>query len=168
MRKVVLFSLALTLSVGLWLQAQGGRGKTSVTVKGKKISIDYGRPQLQGRDVMKMAPNGTVWRMGMNEATELDTSATLKFKGLNIKPGKYTLFAKKVSDSDWRLIVNKKTKIWGTDYDASSDLGSTPLTVTALSSPADPFTITLSAKGDDAVLEMTWGNRKLGAKFDVE
>lgn len=168
MRKAVLFFLVSVLSLSLWLPAQGNRGKASINVKGKSISIDYGRPQLQGRDVMQMAPNGTVWRMGMDQATELDTAATLKFSGLTVKPGKYTLFAKKISDKDWRLIVNKRSKIWGTEHDASQDLGSTPLTVTELKSPVETFTITLSAKGDDGLLEMSWGNRKLSAKFDVE
>jgi hypothetical protein len=40
-------------------------------VSDKLIKIVYSRPQLKGRTVSKLAPNGKVWRTGANEAAEL-------------------------------------------------------------------------------------------------
>src|SRR3989442_8188602 len=116
---------------------KSSRGLASVTINGKKISIDYGQPDMKGRDLLGMAPVGTVWRLGMNEATELKTDVALKFKDLIVKPGKYTLWSKRTGTDSWNLIVNKKTSIWGTEYDSKSDLGSTPLTSTKLAAPSD-------------------------------
>lgn len=148
--------------------SQANRGTATVTLNGKTVSINYGRPQLRGRDVMAMAAPGTVWRMGMNEATELNTALTLKFKGLTVQPGKYTLFAKKVSDHEWNLIVNKKTGQWGTEYDASQDLGMTQMSISDLKEPVEMMGILLSARGKEGVLELSWGARKLSANFSVE
>jgi hypothetical protein len=42
-----------------------GRGTTNTTLKGKKISIDYGRPQMHGRKIYgELVPFGQVWRTG--------------------------------------------------------------------------------------------------------
>jgi hypothetical protein len=106
--------------------------------------------------------------MGMDAATQLETAATLKSDGLTVKPGKYTLFAKKVSADEWRLIVNKKTGIWGTDHDASADVGSTPLKSSELKNAVETFTITLSGSGSKGALEIQWGTRKLSTTFTAE
>nr|MCH9660643.1 DUF2911 domain-containing protein [Bacteroidota bacterium] len=37
----------------------------------KLIKVVYSRPQLKGRTLEKLAPNGKVWRTGANEAAEL-------------------------------------------------------------------------------------------------
>ena len=37
----------------------------------KLVKITYSRPQLKGRSVGKLAPEGKVWRTGANEAAEL-------------------------------------------------------------------------------------------------
>src|SRR5262245_44332945 len=54
-------------------QTASNRGTASAAFGDKSVSINYGRPQLQGRDVLAMATDGMVWRMGMNEATEIKT-----------------------------------------------------------------------------------------------
>ncbi|HET7872705.1 MAG TPA: DUF2911 domain-containing protein, partial [Terriglobales bacterium] len=49
-------------------------GTAEVTLKGKKITIDYGRPSARGRKVVgNLIPYGQVWRTGANEATTLKT-----------------------------------------------------------------------------------------------
>ena len=56
---------------------------TEVTLKGKKITIDYGRPYLKGRKVgQELAPYGKVWRTGADEATALNTEIDLNIGSL--------------------------------------------------------------------------------------
>ncbi|HKV41822.1 MAG TPA: DUF2911 domain-containing protein, partial [Blastocatellia bacterium] len=71
-----------------------GRGKAEASVNGKSISIDYGRPSLKGRDILSLAPVGTIWRVGMNQATEITSSGELKVGDKELKAGKYSLWVK--------------------------------------------------------------------------
>ncbi|MBI3940015.1 MAG: DUF2911 domain-containing protein [Acidobacteria bacterium] len=159
------------LALGLFSLGQapsGNRAKASATLNGKKLVIEYGQPELRGRDVMSMATPGTVWRMGMNEVTELNTEAALKFTGLTLQRGKYSLWTKKVSEQEWLLIVNRKTGQWGTEYDGQQDLGSTPWTLSELKTPVEQMTITLSGEGKQGKLELAWGTRKLSTTFTAD
>ena len=54
--------------------AQSNRGKAEATIKGKLITIDYGRPPLGSHSVSEL-PVGGVWRIGMNAATRIETAA---------------------------------------------------------------------------------------------
>src|SRR5262245_4241338 len=64
-----------------------------VTLKGKKITIDYSRPSLKGRKVgQELAPYGQVWRTGANEATTLTTGVDLNIGGTKVTAGKYKLW----------------------------------------------------------------------------
>jgi hypothetical protein len=67
--------------------AQGGRGKAELTVKKSKISIDYGRPSLKGRDMLSKANVGMIWRLGKDQATKLETTGDLKVNGKDLKAG---------------------------------------------------------------------------------
>lgn len=60
-----------------------------VTLKNKKIAIDYSRPSLKGRKVgEELAPYGKVWRTGANEATALTTEIDLNIGGAKVPAGK--------------------------------------------------------------------------------
>src|ERR1051326_9024704 len=66
---------------------------TEVALKGKKITIEYGRPFLKGRKVgQELAPYGKVWRTGADEATALTTEIDLNIGGTKVPAGKYTLY----------------------------------------------------------------------------
>src|SRR5215471_14983852 len=55
--------IAALLTVGMAVAACGqGRGKAEVTINGKTVTIDYGRPELKGRDMLGKATPGTIWR----------------------------------------------------------------------------------------------------------
>ena len=83
-----------------------------VTLKEKKITIDYSRPSLKGRKVgQELAPYGKVWRTGANEATTLTTEVDLNIAGTKVPAGKYTLWTLP-SEGTWKLIINKQTGQW--------------------------------------------------------
>src|SRR5258708_30957257 len=89
--------------------AQGGVRETSeVTIKEKKISINYGSPALKGRDVFNLAPVGMVWRLGKNQATEIETTGDIVVAGTTLKAGKYSLWAKKTGANAWNLAFHPK------------------------------------------------------------
>src|SRR5258708_23028367 len=62
-------------------------GTAEVTLKGRKITIDYSRPFLKGRKVGKeLPPYGKVWRTGANEATPLPPELALNIRPLQVSP----------------------------------------------------------------------------------
>jgi hypothetical protein len=107
------------------------------TIGGKTITISYSSPGVKGREghiftsdgLISHNPHYPVWRAGANSATALHTDADLTIGMLSIPKGDYTLFVDISNPDQWVLIVNKKTGEWGLAYDASQDLGRTPMTM---------------------------------------
>ena len=137
-------------------------GTADVTLKGKKITIDYSRPFLKGRKIgSEIVPYNQVWRTGANEATTLTTEADLDIAGTNVPAGKYTLWTLP-SEGTWKLIINKQTGQWGTDYDASQDLARIDMQKAQNSQPVEQFTISFDKKSEDtANLVLDWGTTRV-------
>jgi hypothetical protein len=140
-------------------------GTAEVTLKGKKITIDYSRPFLKGRHVgQELAPYGKVWRTGANEATTLTTEIDLNIAGVKVPAGKYTLWTLP-SQGAWKLIINKQTGQWGTHYDESQDLARVDMQKASLPQSVEQFTISFDKKSDtSANLNLDWEN---GREFVV-
>ena len=134
-------------------------GNATVTLNGKKITIDYSRPFMKGRKIMGgLVPYDKVWRTGANEATLLTTEADLDIGGTSVPAGKYTLWTLP-AEGTWKLIVNKQTGQWGTDYDQSQDLARVDMQKSQLERPVEQFTINLNKKANDtADLVLQWEN----------
>ena len=85
--------------------------------------ILYSRPQRQGRKVFgELVEYGKVWRLGANEATEIEFYKDVKIDGKKVIKGRYTLYAI-VNENTWTMILNKDTDTWGAfKYDSKKDL----------------------------------------------
>jgi hypothetical protein len=175
MRKI--FTLAIALSV-LTLSAFAQQDKSKrpsppgtaeVTLKGKAIKIDYSRPFLKGRKLgTELAPYGQVWRTGANEATTLTTAVNLNIGGAKIPAGTYTLWTLP-SATGWKLIINKQTGQWGTNYDDKQDLVRVDMKTSALAQAVEQFTISFDKKGDDsASLVLDWESTRVTVAVKAE
>jgi DUF2911 family protein len=144
-------------------------GTAEVALKGKKITIDYGRPFLKGRKVgQELAPYGKVWRTGANEATTLTTEVDLNIAGTKVPAGKYTLWTLP-SEGTWKLIINKQTGQWGTRYDESQDLARVDMTRSSLSQTVEQFTISFDKKGENSAdLNLDWENTRVSVLVKAE
>lgn len=85
--------------------------------------VVYSRPQKSGRTVFgELVEYGKVWRLGANEATEVEFYKDVKVAGKKLKKGRYTLYAL-VSQDKWTIIFNSDTDTWGAfKYDAKKDV----------------------------------------------
>ncbi len=166
MRKSLSVALCLGLLIGtasLLLAAGGKRAspheQATVTLNGKKLTIEYGRPFMNKRVIFgSLVPWGQVWRTGADEATTLTTDADLTIGTLKVPKGTYALFTVP-TEKEWTLIVNKVAKQWGAfKYNDKQDLGRTAMKVAASPSPVEQFTIALEPQADNksAVLKMSW------------
>ncbi len=148
--------------------AEDDRGTATARFGTMSVTINYGRPQLKGRDMLAQATDGMVWRMGMNEATEIKTDADLKFGDTVIPKGSYSLWMKKISADQWHLVFNKKTGIWGHEHPAADDFAETPLTMTTNPESVERFTVELSVMNETTgMLKALWGTVVLTVGFTV-
>jgi hypothetical protein len=164
-RRNLFFTLVFLASSAL-LCAQEARisphEKAEVELKGHSITISYGSPRIRGRKIMgQLVPYGQVWRTGADEATSLKTTADLDIGGTHVPAGSYTLYTLP-SDGTWKLIINKQTGQWGTEYDESQDFARIDLAKSALAKPQEEFTMKFEKSSpDSATLVLEWETTKL-------
>jgi len=151
--------------------AQGNpRGTSSITIKGKTVSVEYGRPSLKGRttdDLLGRLPAGGAWRMGADKSTTFKTGVDLAFGDTNVPAGEYSLWMEKDGDN-WKLVFNKQTGQWGTEHNASQDFASVPLTTSKAAAPVEMVTLTLRKAGAGGTLTIQWGTLEAVAKFTAK
>ncbi len=156
MRVRVFACLAIALAatmVSMSAQPPGSPHETvTATVDGAKVGITYGRPYMRGRKIVGgLVPYGRVWRTGADESTTLTTDAPLVIGGAAVPAGKVSLYTLP-GPQGWKLIINKQTGQWGTEYNEAQDLARVDMTTKALASPVDQFTI----KIEGGQIKLAW------------
>jgi len=135
-------------------------------VAGAALSVRYSRPSARGRVIFgNVVPWNQVWRTGANEATVFETSADLLIGGTTVPAGKYTLWTIPARDA-WKLIINRNTGQWGTDYNAQYDLARLDMKVEALPRPVERFTIAIDSEGSrHGILKLEWEQTRASIPF---
>ena len=142
-----------------------------------RIAITYGQPHARGRAVVGgLIPNDTVWRFGANMATTLHTDVDLTLGQLAVPRGDYSLYLLH-GNGGWQLIVNSRTGAWGTDRDASKDVGRVSLAAKTRTDNEESLTIYLVPDSTDpstgyatlgGVLRVRWGTLDLSTPWTVK
>lgn len=127
----------------------------------------YSRPQKNGRTVFgDLIEFGTVWRLGANEATELDLFKDAKLGNTRIKKGRYSLYAIP-NENKWTFIINRDTDTWGAfKYDPSKDVARVDVNVDKQSESVEFFTMFFEkASGSVVNLFIYWDHYKAVVPF---
>ncbi len=97
-------------------------GKASGAVDGVEITLEYGRPNVNGREIWGgLVPWDKVWRTGADEATTISFSADVTIGDERLAAGTYGLFTVPGKDG-WQFIFNTVADQWGAyEYDAGKD-----------------------------------------------
>jgi len=174
MKRLLMGVLALgllTITVESALAQRNPRATTQISVGGKMVSVEYGRPALKGRKVSELLDQlkpGDFWRLGADKSTTFSTAADLQFGDATVPSGEYSLWVGKAEGDTWKLVFNKQHGQWGTDHDAAQDLTSAPLKETKASNSAETVTINLTKSGAGGVITIQWGDMKLSAGFKAK
>ena len=121
---------------------------------GVKVKVFYSRPQLKGRRINKLIPEGKLWRLGANEATEITFKNDVVFGGKSVKAGTYSMFAIPGKD-EWTIILNKDVDVWGHySYKENEDVVRVKGKVSSSMAPMEAFSITFDK---DMNLYLGWG-----------
>ena len=138
------------------------RSEAKAKIGKANVSIDYGKPELKGRDPMKMMQPGSLWRLGANAATTITSDADLDFGGTRVAKGKHILLARLAEAGKWALVVSGKA---ANEYDPDSKIAEVPLEMKEGGDPVEELTITLSNQDGLGVIEIAWGTSRLTGSF---
>ncbi|MBT8274460.1 MAG: DUF2911 domain-containing protein [Bacteroidia bacterium] len=157
------FSLMMLFTVNVNAQEFPGLDKSpmdaasfpsSYRVADKAVKIVYSRPQLKGRDLGKLAPNGKQWRLGANEAAEITFYKDMTVGGTAVKAGTYTLSAIP-GEAEWTLILSSDLNVWGSYfYNEANDVARITAKATKGEDSVEAFSIAFDDKG---TMHMAWG-----------
>jgi len=161
--------LAVTAESGL--AQRNPRATSKISVGGKTVSVEYGRPSLKGRavsDMLGQLKPGDFWRLGADKSTTFSTATDLQFGDVTVPSGEYSLWVERGEGNSWKLVFNKQHGQWGTQHDASQDLVSAPLQETEATNSEEMVTIGLTESGAGGAIMIQWGNMKLTASFKAK
>ncbi len=119
----------------------------------------YSRPLRNGRNVFgELLEYNKVWRLGANEATEIEFYKDVLINSKVVPKGRYTLYAIPVEEK-WTIIVNKETDIWGAfKYDSGKDVVRIDLPVQKQSEPQEAFTMFFEKTPAGFSMVAAWDN----------
>ncbi|MBN8688316.1 MAG: DUF2911 domain-containing protein [Chitinophagales bacterium] len=132
------------------------------------VRVVYSRPQKAGRTIFGgLVKYGEVWRMGANEATEIEFFKPVKIDGKKVAKGRYSLFAI-VNENSWTMILNKDTDTWGSfKYDAKKDLLRTTVPVQKTDSPLESLVIGFEKSATGCNLLVAWDTVKIALPISL-
>ena len=174
MKKLTRFSLfALVLTIAFSFDAQAQKfsdlDKSPMDLAAyparaaeKTVKVYYSRPQLKGRDLSTLAPNGKVWRTGANESTEITFYKDVNFGGQQVKAGTYSLFTIP-GEKEWTVILNSAINGWGSyAYKEANDVARVNVPVNN-GEAVEAFAI---AFDDNGSMHMAWGNVRVAVSIE--
>lgn len=133
------------------------------------FTVVYSRPGVKDREIFgELVPYNKMWRTGANANTTIEFSTDIMFSGKSVPAGKYSLITIP-GESEWTIILNKKTDMWGTGgYDEAQDVarikiesGETDMTETL----TIDFSNILSETAD---LTLSWAETEVKVPMRVE
>jgi Protein of unknown function (DUF2911) len=153
--KKLLLLLAVFATVNSYAQP-GQRKSPHDTVSATNVTITYGRPSKNGREIFgALEKYDKVWRLGADEATTITFAKDVKFDGYDVKAGTYAMFA--IPDEQkWTIILNGVVKQWGAfsyEKNKDKDVAKIKVPVNKLDNVVEQFTIRFNAAG---AIVMEW------------
>lgn len=112
------------------------------------MRIIYSRPQKQGRPIFGgLVKYDAPWRLGANEATEIEFFSPATVQGKSVKPGRYILYCIP-QETKWTLVLNSNLYSWGLEQNRQKDLMQFEVPVEKNNLVIEYFTIASEKKSD--------------------
>lgn len=126
--------------------------------------VIYSRPQKKGRNIFgntekSLRQYGKEWRLGANEATEIEFFKPVEINRKKIGKGRYIIYCIPYPDK-WTIVLNSNLYTWGLHMDTSKDIFKTDIPTSLQSPIVEDFTMVFESAPNAANLIMTWDNVK--------
>ncbi|MFL9482093.1 DUF2911 domain-containing protein [Chitinophagaceae bacterium LWZ2-11] len=123
--------------------------------------VIYSRPLKNNRDVFGgIIKYREMWRLGANEATEIEFFKNVKIGGKPVAKGRYTVYCIP-DETKWTIILSNDNYSWGSFiYDIRKDVLRTDIPVEKGNDNIEAFTMFFDENNAGANLLMMWDNVK--------
>jgi hypothetical protein len=126
----------------------------------------YSRPQKSGRPIFgSEAPPkfvqqfGTYWRLGANEASEIEFFKPVIIKGQKIVRGRYIIYCIPF-ENKWIIILNSNLFSWGLQPDITKDIAKIEIPISKNNQTIDFLSMVFEPSATGANLIIAWDNVK--------
>ncbi len=136
--------------------------KLNGKVKDQPIArVIYGRPQKNNRVIFDgIVKYGEMWRLGANEATEIEFLKNVKINNKAITKGRYTLYCIPFADK-WTIVISKDNYSWGNySYNPKNDVLRVDIKVEKNPEVVEAFTAYFDENKTGANLVFMWDDVK--------
>lgn len=130
------------------------------------VRVIYSRPHKMGRVIFgNEAPPkciqqyGAYWRLGANEATEIEFFKPASVNGKKIEKGRYIIYCVPY-ETKWNIVLNSNLFSFGLHQDTSKNLMQFEIPVQHTSDDIEYFTMAFQKSAAGADLIMAWGDAK--------
>jgi hypothetical protein len=116
----------------------------------------YSRPQKNGRIIFgSLVEYGKSWRLGANEASEIEFFKDVTIQQKKIPRGRYVLYCIPYSDK-WIIKFNSDVNTWGLQIDSTKDVFQFEIPVAKTNYPYEFFTMEFETAEPGLQLAMMW------------
>jgi len=118
--------------------------------------VIYSRPHRQGRNIFgNLLQYNQPWRLGANEATEIEFFQPVLIQNKKIKKGSYIIYCIP-QQTLWTIILNNSIYSWGLKIDPKKDVYTFEVPVQELEKPIEYFTLVFQPAANGANLIIAW------------
>jgi Protein of unknown function (DUF2911) len=153
-------------AMGIFVVAGWAKENPRATVRasfaGTAVLVEYGRPSLQGRDVLNLIEPGQLWRLGADAPTTIESHRALEFGGVRVPEGKHILIVRYIGPGLWSLVFSAAPAI---DYAPSARIAEVLMRFERGQNPVQQLAIQLSNRKGKGTIEIAWGAYCLSAQF---
>lgn len=118
--------------------------------------VIYSRPHKQGRKIFgNLLKFGEPWRLGANEATEIELFRNITIQGKQVEKGRYVLYCIPELEK-WTVVFNSNLYTWGLSIDPSKDVYRFEVPTSIKSPPVEYFSLVFETATYGADMTMAW------------
>jgi len=130
--------------------------------------IIYSRPHKQGRKIFgNLIKYGERWRLGANEATEIELFIPVTIQGKTVPKGRYILYCIPEMNR-WTIVFNSNLNSWGLNLDPSKDRFRFAIPAQVKNQSVEYFSMMFQPTARGADLVMAWDNVEARLPFQYK
>lgn len=131
----------------------------------KTVRIIYSRPQLKGRALSELIPDGKIWRTGANEVPEITFYKDVKLGNTKIKAGSYSFLTLPEKDS-YTIVINKDLNVSGSaTYNDKNEVARLKVPVTEGEDSLEAFSMVFTKADKGIILNLGWDKVRIAVPF---